>query len=46
MGIEMSTSPIIGCLDADSYVYPDALQKIISHFSHEDTMAVTPAMIV
>lgn len=46
MGIEMSTYPIIGCLDADSYVYPDALKKIISHFSHEDTMAVTPAMIV
>jgi cellulose synthase/poly-beta-1,6-N-acetylglucosamine synthase-like glycosyltransferase len=42
--IEHSQSDIIGCLDADSYVDPGSLKDIITYFSNEKTMAVTPAV--
>jgi cellulose synthase/poly-beta-1,6-N-acetylglucosamine synthase-like glycosyltransferase len=42
--ISKSTSDIIGCLDADSFVNPEALKNIVSYFSDKETMAVTPAI--
>lgn len=44
-GIEKSTAELIGCLDADSFVDPQTLRKIVQRFiEHPDTMAVTPAV--
>src|SRR3989339_247204 len=37
-------SEIIGCLDADSFVDPDALKNIVHYFSDKKTMPVTPAI--
>jgi len=46
-GIEHSTAEIIGCLDADSFVAPDALMEAVKKFEAEPaTMAITPAMKV
>lgn len=42
--INKSTSDIIGCLDADSFVNPDALKKIAAYFNDKKIMAVTPAI--
>jgi len=42
--ITKSTSDIIGCLDADSFVNPDALKNLVAYFSDKETMAVTPAI--
>jgi len=47
LGIEHAKSDFIGCLDADSFVAPDALTKIISYFQKDKaTMAVSPCIIV
>ncbi len=46
-GIANSTSRFIGCLDADSYVHPQALKRIMSYFENDpETMAVSPSIIV
>lgn len=37
---------IIGCLDADSFVAPDALREMIAYFDDPKVAAVTPAMSV
>ncbi len=42
--IGKSDSEIIGCLDADSFVRPEALRDLVSYFSDPDIMAVTPAI--
>ncbi len=42
--ISRSTSEIIGCLDADSFVSPNALKDIVAYFTDEKIMAVTPAI--
>jgi len=34
----------VGCLDADSFVTPEALMKIVSYFDDPTVMAVTPAI--
>ncbi len=39
-------SDLVGCLDADSFVTPFALKKIIPHFEDEKVMAVTPSIKV
>lgn len=44
LAIEKSRGDLFGCLDADSYVAPDALRQIVLTFKHRDVMAVTPAM--
>ena len=46
LGIRECTTDIVGCLDADSMVHPDALIKMIPYFNDLRTMAVTPAMRV
>lgn len=35
---------LVGCLDADSYVHPEALRRIVAKFEDKDTMAVTPSV--
>ncbi len=44
--IDRSTSEFIGCLDADSFVHPDALRRIVPYFADPTVMAVTPAITI
>lgn len=44
MAIARTKSELVGCLDADSFVLPDTLKKIVTHFENDKTMAVTPAI--
>ncbi|MDB4992309.1 MAG: Biofilm synthesis N-glycosyltransferase PgaC [Parcubacteria group bacterium] len=47
LGIEKAHDAVyVGCLDADSYVAPDALREIIAYFDDEKVAAVTCAMSV
>jgi cellulose synthase/poly-beta-1,6-N-acetylglucosamine synthase-like glycosyltransferase len=39
------TTPFFGCLDADSFVHPEALLRIMQCFT-EDMSAITPAIVV
>lgn len=45
-GIASTDAEFIGCLDADSFVEPDALKEIIPCFAREKVAAVTAAMSV
>ncbi len=45
-GLARTETPLVGCLDADSFVLPDTLKKIVARFSEKDVMAVTPAVKV
>lgn len=45
-GINQTSTELVGCLDADSFVDPQALQEIIKVFQNPEMMAVTPCMIV
>ena len=46
-GIEHTDADIIGCLDADSYVAPDALRRMIAVFEEKSHVyAVTPSLII
>lgn len=42
--LERVDTDLVGCLDADSFVAPDALRKIIPYFDDETVMAVTPSI--
>ncbi len=44
--LERNESELVGCLDADSFVHPQALKRIVARFSDQKVMAVTPAMKV
>lgn len=47
MAIAQSSSEIIGCLDADSFVDKDALLKIAKRFNEQpEIMAITPCIFV
>lgn len=46
LGIERSTSDIVGCLDADSFVHPEALMRMVPLFADPKVMAVAPAVRV
>ena len=46
LGIEKATTAMIGCLDADSYVTPSALKRMIPYFDNPTVMAVSPSIIV
>ncbi|MBZ1348996.1 MAG: glycosyltransferase [Candidatus Liptonbacteria bacterium] len=35
---------LVGCLDADSFVAPNALKIVAAHFKNPEVMAVTPAI--
>lgn len=46
-GLQFIKSDFVGCLDADSFVEPNALKEIISCFNqNKSTMAVTPSLRV
>lgn len=44
LGLLHATTDLIGCLDADSFVAPDALMEIIPYFDNTEVMAVTPSV--
>ena len=44
LGIANSQSDIVGCLDADSFVHAEALNRIVPLFSDPKVMAVAPAV--
>lgn len=46
VGIQNSTGDFIACIDADSEVMKDALQKMMPRFADPEVMAVIPAAIV
>ena len=46
LALETIESDLVGCLDADSFVNPDALKKIVPFFDDKTTMAVTPSIRV
>jgi len=44
-GLEHTQSEYVGCLDADSFVHPDALRRIVAYFQNDPKLvAVTPAI--
>jgi cellulose synthase/poly-beta-1,6-N-acetylglucosamine synthase-like glycosyltransferase len=45
-GIAASTSEFVGCLDADSFVTPPALKRVVSNFDDAKIAAVTSSMSV
>ena len=46
-GITHTTAELVGCLDADSFVAPDALMEMVKQFERDkDVYALTPAMKV
>lgn len=47
LGLEHATSEFVGCLDADSFVHPQSLKRILKVFEgNSKTMAVAPSIIV
>lgn len=42
--LAMIDSDLVGCLDADSFVHPEALNKIVTKFNDPEIMAVTPSV--
>jgi cellulose synthase/poly-beta-1,6-N-acetylglucosamine synthase-like glycosyltransferase len=45
-GIALTSAELVGCLDADSFVEPDALREVVSSFTDPHIVAVTAAMTV
>lgn len=46
-GIEHAKTDLISCLDADSFVHPDALARMVEIFLRKpDVMAVAPTLII
>ncbi len=43
-GLKRTNAELVGALDADSEVAPDALRKIVTRFRDAKVMAVTPSM--
>ena len=46
LALESVSTELVGCLDADSFVMPNALLKIAPYFDDQKTMAVTPSIKV
>ncbi|MDP2641757.1 MAG: glycosyltransferase [bacterium] len=46
LALEKVNTDLVGCLDADSFVAPEALKKIVPYFEDEKVMAVTPSIKV
>lgn len=44
--LQFVESDLVGCLDADSYVHPQALKRIVAKFENKETMAVAPSVKV
>lgn len=45
-GLRHVTSEIVGCLDADSSVHPQALRASLREFTKPGVMAVVPSMVI
>ncbi len=45
-GIAVSNSEFVGCLDADSFVTPQALKRVMANFDNDSIGAVTSSMSV
>jgi cellulose synthase/poly-beta-1,6-N-acetylglucosamine synthase-like glycosyltransferase len=45
-GIALTSAEFVGCLDADSFVEPDALREVLSCFTSPQIVAATAAMSV
>jgi len=45
-GIALTSADLIGCLDADSFVEPDALREIVACFDDPKIVATTAAMSI
>lgn len=46
LAISESRTEFVGCLDADSYVKPDSLARLIMRFDRPEIMAVVPSLQV
>lgn len=47
LGLKYTDSEFFACLDADSFVHPEALSRIMSYFEKDSSaMAVTPSIVV
>jgi len=46
LGLLHCKTSIVGCLDADSFVVPDALTYIMQKFRNPEIMAVTPSTVI
>jgi len=46
LGIEKTKTDFVGCLDADSFVTPSALKRMVPYFDDPTIMAVSPSIIV
>lgn len=42
--LQFINSELVGCLDADSFVHPEALKRIVAKFEDSEIMAVTPSI--
>lgn len=45
-GIAATDSEFVGCLDADSFVAPEALKHVMANFDHREIGAVTASMSI
>lgn len=46
LALEGITTEFVSCLDADSFVKPDALKRMIPHFDDPEVMAVCPTIVI
>lgn len=46
LGIAHANTELVGCLDADSFVAPNALSELVKYFDDRSVMSVTPAVKV
>jgi cellulose synthase/poly-beta-1,6-N-acetylglucosamine synthase-like glycosyltransferase len=47
LGLKQAQTPFVGCLDSDSFVDPQALRRIMTHFENDsEVMAVCPSIVV
>jgi len=42
--LEFVDSELVGCLDADSFVHPEALKRMVCRFEDSEMMAITPSI--
>jgi cellulose synthase/poly-beta-1,6-N-acetylglucosamine synthase-like glycosyltransferase len=45
LGLENTQTPFLGCLDSDSEVDPESLNRIMTYFADETIMAVAPTIV-
>jgi cellulose synthase/poly-beta-1,6-N-acetylglucosamine synthase-like glycosyltransferase len=46
LGLSHVETPYVACLDADSYVHPEAVVRMMTYFTNPEIMAVAPVAIV